>query len=287
MNPAANRELMERHRRDRGEAFYRREYLAEFGDEVAAFVDAADVDAAIAPQPFFPSRPNVRYAMGLDPGRKRDHFGAAIAHREGDAVVVSWCAEWKPGFLSGLKYAEILPDIFVKAREYRVRVIASDQVDFGGIEASIPRVNGAAEFQMERVMTGGQSGAELADVTRALFAQRQLILPNQPGLADEFKRLADYMTQGGGRDVRAKRGPDDRSRAIMLAVYQAYKQPRPREPRVEIIHLFGAGPPTRVPEKDWPNFGPPTAQQMDPASDKGFSPRRPSGLRLPSFGRRR
>ena len=67
-------------------------------------------------------------------------------------------------------------------------------------------------------------------MTRALFAQRKLVLPNQSGLADEFKRLADYLSSGGGRDVRAKRGADDRSRAIMLAVYQAFKQPHLRQP---------------------------------------------------------
>jgi hypothetical protein len=274
MNPYANKELMERHRKDRGENFYRREYLAEFSEDATAFLDPADVDAAVAPQEFFPpGRPNVRCAMALDPGRKRDHFGAAIGHREGDAVVVDWCAEWKPSIFSGLKYAEILPLIWAKAREYRVRVIASDQIDFGGIEASIPVVNGRPEFRMERVMTGGQSGAEMCDVTRALLANRKLILPNQPGLADEFKRLGDYMTAGGARDVRAKRGPDDRSRAVMLAVHQAYLEPQPREPYVEVISfpvgLAGSGP---------------HGDRDDPFNDYGFE--KPV-MRVASFARQR
>jgi hypothetical protein len=242
MNPFANQALMERHRKDRGEAFYNREYLGLFGDEVSAWADAEDIDACVSPQPFFPPRPGAGYAMGLDPGRKRDHFGAAIAHREKDIVVVDWCAEWKPG-LFGLKYAKVLPEVFAKAREYKVRKIASDQVDFGGLEASIPLVNGQAEFLMERVMTGGQSGAELSDTTRALFAQRKLVLPNAPGLADEFKRLADYMSQGGSRDVRAKRGFDDRSRAVMLAVFQAWNTKVPVEPWVDIINLLDSPPP--------------------------------------------
>jgi hypothetical protein len=271
MNPFANVALMERHRKDRGENFYRREYLAEFSEDAIPYIEAADIDAAIAPQLFFPIRPNVGYVMGLDPGRKRDHFGAAVAHREGDAVVVDWCTEWKPGIL-GLKYAAILPQIWTKAREYKVRTIASDQIDFGGLEASVPSVNGRPEFTMERVMTGGQSGAELADVTRALFAQRNLILPNQPGLGDEFKRLADYLTQGGGRDVRAKRGHDDRSRAVMLAVYMAYKVPQPIEPWLEVLNL-NASPPGPIIDR--------RGDLSDPFNDWGFAP----SQRGPSFGR--
>jgi hypothetical protein len=230
MNPYANQELMERHRRDRGENFYRREYLAEFSEDSFAWVEADLVDAAIAVGvPFFPPKPNTKYSMGLDPGRLRDHFGASVAHREGDVIIVDWCAEWKPGILSGLKYADILPEIWEKAREYHIKKIASDQIDFGGIEASIPLKNGRPEFEMERVMTGGQSGAALSDVTRALFANHKLLLPDQRGLADEFKRLADYLTQGGARDVRAKKGHDDRSRAVMLAIYQAFTQPPARK----------------------------------------------------------
>jgi hypothetical protein len=238
MNPHANQELMERHKRDRGANFYNREYLAEFSEDSFAYLNAADIDAALAPEsmPFFPPRPGAFYSMGLDPGRLRDHFGAAIAHREGDAVVVSWCKEWKPGIF-GLKYADILPEIWEQAREYGIRKIASDQVDFGGIQASIPTVNGTPEFEMERVMTGGQSGAELADVTRALFAQRKLILPNQAGLADEFKRLGDFLSQGGSRDIRAKKGADDRSRACMLAIHQAWTEPPLREPLICVLNL--------------------------------------------------
>jgi hypothetical protein len=269
MNPSANGQLMERHRKDRGENFYRREYLAEFSEDAIAYIEWADIDAAIAGVPFFPPKPGVRYCMGLDPGRKRDHFGAAVAHKESDnTVIVDWCAEWKPG-LFGLKYANILPQIWQRAREYGAPKIASDQIEFGGIEASIPNVNGVPEFQMERVMTGGQSGAELADVTRALFAQHKLVLPNEPGLADEFKRLADYLTQGGGRDIRAKRGHDDRSRAVMLAVYQAFKRPQAREPIFEVIHVDTTPHP-----KD-------PADLYDAKNDYGFSPRRG-----PSFGPR-
>jgi len=241
MNPFANRELMERHRRDRGENFYRREYLAEFSEDSFAFIESADVDNAIAVgMPCFPPHPETFYCMGLDPGRKRDHFGAAIAHKEGaDAVVVDWAKEWKPG-LFGLQYRDILPEIFQKAREYSIRRIASDQVDYGGLEASLPTVGGIPEFEMERIMTGGQHGAELADVTRALFAQRKLILPDQSGLAAEFKRLADYMTQGGVRDIRARRGADDRTRACMLAIFQAFHEPPAHEPWITVLALDGS-----------------------------------------------
>jgi hypothetical protein len=225
MNPSANRDLMEKHRKDRGENFFRREYLAEFSEDSFAFIESSDVDLAICQSmPVFPAAKEHRYSMGLDPARARDHFGCAIAHKEQDVIVVDWCKEWKPG-ICGLRYADILPEIWQKAREYRIREIASDQVDFGGLQASIPLRNGVEEFHLTRIMTGGQAGAELSDTTRALFANHKLLLPNQPGLGDEFKRLADFLTQGGSRDVRAKRGHDDRSRACMLAIFQAFTAP--------------------------------------------------------------
>jgi hypothetical protein len=116
MNPFANQALMEKHRRDRGEAFYQREYMARFSEDTTAFIDSADVDAAISDVPFFVAKQGVRYVLGLDPGRRRDHFGAAIAHREGERIVIDWAVEWKPSLLSGLKYADILPQVWRKAR---------------------------------------------------------------------------------------------------------------------------------------------------------------------------
>jgi hypothetical protein len=230
MNPFANRELMERHRRDRGQAFYSREYEAEWGDAVLAWVDPGDVDLAVAQSmPVFPPRPEHHYVLALDPGRVRDFFGAAVAHREQDVVVVDWAKEWRPGIF-GLRYSDVLPQIWEIARSYRVREIFSDQVDFGGISAAVPLVNGVEEFRLTRIMTGGQAGAELSDTTRALFANHKLLLPNQPGLADEFKRLADYLGQGGARDVRARKGHDDRSRACMLAIHQAFTAPHLHAP---------------------------------------------------------
>ena len=68
MNPHANRALMERHRKDRGENFDRREYLAEFSEDAIAYIEAADIDAAMAGIAVFPARAGVRYHMGLDPG---------------------------------------------------------------------------------------------------------------------------------------------------------------------------------------------------------------------------
>ena len=66
--------------------------MAQFCEDALAYIESADIDAAISAMPFFPPQPGILYHTGLVPGRKRDHFGAAVAHMESDGVVIfDWC----------------------------------------------------------------------------------------------------------------------------------------------------------------------------------------------------
>jgi hypothetical protein len=78
----------------------RAEWGAEFRDDIAGFVDATVIEAAVDyGVTVRPPRAGVRYRSGCDPsGGARDSFTAAIAHDEGNIAVLDCVVEIKAPF---------------------------------------------------------------------------------------------------------------------------------------------------------------------------------------------
>jgi hypothetical protein len=78
----------------------RAEWGAEFRDDIAGFVDATVIEAAVDyGVTVRPPRAGVRYRSGCDPsGGARDSFTAAIAHDEGNIAVLDCVIEIKAPF---------------------------------------------------------------------------------------------------------------------------------------------------------------------------------------------
>ena len=76
------------------------EWLAEFRSDIARFVDPVVIEKAVSPGRLaLPRAAGFRYHAFLDPsGGSADSFTLAVAHREGDRVVLDHLSEVRPPF---------------------------------------------------------------------------------------------------------------------------------------------------------------------------------------------
>ncbi|MBI4605859.1 MAG: hypothetical protein HY721_28165 [Planctomycetes bacterium] len=99
MNPTLPRDYLERMREEDPEA-YRSEVLGEFRSGVATFFEPEALDAVVVRgRRELEPADGVRYSAFVDPsGGSRDAFTLAVAHRDGERVVVDCVRAWRPPF---------------------------------------------------------------------------------------------------------------------------------------------------------------------------------------------
>jgi hypothetical protein len=123
----------------------------------------------------------------------------------------------------------------------------------------------------------------------ALSNSGRIRIPNDKRLRAQFISLERRTNTSGGKDSvsHPRSSHDDAANCCAGALCMAAGALTARANEFAPPFLLNCDPrvpgaPKPIPRENWPNFGPPTAEQMDPANDAGF--RRPRG---PSFGRGR
>ncbi len=113
----------------------RAEWLGEFRDDISGYVSIELIEAAVDRDVVVrPPRPGVIYGGSADvaSGTGKDSFAAAIAHREGDLVVLDLAHEIKPPFNPQVATTEVA-ELF---KSYGVRTVKADKYAAGfAIEA--------------------------------------------------------------------------------------------------------------------------------------------------------
>lgn len=100
----------------------RAEYLAEFRDDLEAFISREIVEAAVRQGPLENPIQNSKYFAFVDPaGGGRDEFCLAIGHKDGDRAIVD-CLRARKGTPANIaaEYAELL-------KQYGLRVVTGDR----------------------------------------------------------------------------------------------------------------------------------------------------------------
>lgn len=102
------------------------EWLGEFRRDIAAFVSAEVIAAAVVPgRHELPPVPGVRYFGFVDPagGGGQDSFTAAVAHAEGERVILDLVREVRPPFSPEAAVAEISAAL----APYGVTIVTGDR----------------------------------------------------------------------------------------------------------------------------------------------------------------
>jgi phage FluMu gp28-like protein len=196
------------------------EYGCEFLQAASALIPADLIDkAVVVGQREFPNQKDIRGIAALDPSSKgADAFAFAVAHKRSDGkVVLDLARQWKsPGNGQFIDYNYVVPSIIETANMFQVTQVYSDQVCAAALAAMFQKKG----MKFEQVVTYGTRAQELYRSVRQLFVSGDVILPDNPELISQLKKLEEFLVEGGRSLVEAKTGHDDLAVASCLALYQ-------------------------------------------------------------------
>lgn len=190
MNPTLPQKLVDDALRD-DYAAAKSEFLAEFRDDVAAYVDRAVVEAATdAGTPERLPRPHTSYVAFADlSGGRSDDAALAIAHREGEQTIIDYARQWRPPH----NPTTVIEDMATELRRYGLRRVVGDNYAAEFVAGAF-RANGIT-YKRSPLPKAGLYLEFLPRLTSGLIK-----LPDNPTLAEQFCNL-ERRTRAGGRDI--------------------------------------------------------------------------------------
>ncbi len=241
MNPTIPQSFI-RAELEKDEASARAEYLAEFRVDIETFLSREIVEACVEPGCHGrPPLPGIQYVGFVDPsGGVGDSFALAIAHPEGDDVVLDFVHE---------RRAPLSPEATVEEfvgllKPYRVREVIGDRY--------------SEEWVRERFRTHGidytvsrWTKSEIYGELLPLLASRRARLLDQPRLVAQFLSL-ERRTGASGRHAitHPRDGHDDVANSVAGALvhvtqrgqpgFEGWKPyvPQPARPVVGVVEIF-------------------------------------------------
>jgi hypothetical protein len=195
----------------------RAEWGAEFRDDIAGFVDATLIEAAVDyGVTVRPPRAGVRYRSGCDPsGGARDSFTAAIAHDEGNVAVLDCVVEIKAPFNPTAATEQIAETL----KSYGIKKTVGDKYAAQWVVDAFRKCGiEYAHSELDR------SGIYLEALP--LFTSGRVRLVENKRLTNQFGTL-ERRTGPSGKD-RVDHGPgghDDVSNSAALALIMRARQP--------------------------------------------------------------
>ena len=228
MNPGLNSLLLWAEKK-RDPQRFEIEYGCKWLQAASALVPSVLIDkAVVVGQSEFPAQSGVRGILALDPSSKgSDSFAYAIAHRENGKIKLDLAREFKsPGDGRFIDYNFAVPEIIATAKQYRVTDTYSDQVNAAALAAMFAEKG----FSFHQVSTYGTKASGIYQAIRRMFTSGEIILPDNPTLINQLRKLEEVLMEGGKSVVEAKTGHDDAAVAACLAIYEASLLPESREP---------------------------------------------------------
>lgn len=182
------------------------EYLAEFRDDVAAYVDRTVVEAATDDDtPERLPRPHTTYTAFADlSGGRNDDAALAIAHRAGEQIIIDYARRWKPPH----NPQTVIEDMAAELRRYGVRRVTGDNYAAEFVAGAF-RANGITYTRA----TLPKSGLYIEFLPR--LTSGLITLPANAVLVEQLCNL-ERRTRAGGRDIvdHAPGGHDDLANAV-------------------------------------------------------------------------
>ena len=241
MNPTISDARLARERRqDASRA--RREYDADWVDDLSAFLESRLVEAAIDPGVHErASLDGVTYFAGADAsGGGEDHFTYCVAHKEQDGTVVQ---DVLRGYGRGQNLEATVKEIAATLRRYRLSRIQADRYAANWVVEAFRREG--VTLETSKLPDGSildQSGAYLE--SEPLFMQGRVRLLDHPKQR-EWITLEKHARPGGKTQVtHPKGGHDDYAASGARAFVQCTAAMAPRY-RVWRPNAGGFGDPVR------------------------------------------
>jgi hypothetical protein len=215
LNPTIDQSIIDKAMED-DPAAARAEWLGEFRDDISGFVDADVVAACVSPgvRELPPVR-GIRYFGFVDPsGGSADSMTLAIAHRDGDRVVIDCVRERRPPFSP----QDVCWEFSAALKSYGVGNVQSDKYAGAWVVESLA----ACGIRCEQ---SAKPKSELYVDLLPLLNSRRIELLDYPRLVAQLCGL-ERRTARGGRDSidHAPAAHDDLANAVAGAAALALGQ---------------------------------------------------------------
>jgi hypothetical protein len=237
MNPSLRAERLEREQR-LDPLRFAREYLAEFADDLEAFLPGAWIDAAVMTgRRELPPHDGARYVAAVDPsGGGGDSFTLAICHAEGQGaarrVVQDVMRSWGRNRTGPADLEGAVRAIAGLVRTYGLSIVYGDRYSSGWVVESFRREH--IRYELPELRRPGETEATYLDKSAAylevepLIGQGALEVLDHPQLVRELKLLERRPQMGGRTRVdHPSGGHDDHANALALAAALAGRGRRP------------------------------------------------------------
>jgi hypothetical protein len=250
MNPSLADAKLDQARRLDPQRFAR-EYLAEFSEDLEAFLANAWIEEAIMPGRHELAPSSRRYFAGVDAsGGGQDAFTLSVCHFEDESVVQDVCKGWKKTRTSRVDLESVVREIAGILKRYNLRECHGDKYSANWVVESFKRA-GITYKQLPFDKSVYYTELE------PLFAQGRVRILDHAELARELRMLERRPRQGGKTVIDHPRGShDDYSNSLAIAAAFA-KKPVTNEKALPISIGRGIGSELAKLDRDFgkPMFG--------------------------------
>jgi hypothetical protein len=218
MNPTISADSFEKARLRDPESF-RREYLAEFTDQIQCWIPFETLDQCVTKS--CTERPPVAgafYCAAIDPAFKWDDFALAIAHRFNDGpIILDYTATWTGTREAPLGYEWVCREIADILQRYGLNVVVGDQHCAAIIQQEFLKLG----IDYKEFTFGPGTRLELFGNLKHLLMQVNLVLLDKSEELLQLRGLEEHRTPLGNIDVRPAYGcKDDLAVVIGLVTFQ-------------------------------------------------------------------
>jgi len=235
MNPTLQPFVLEQARKIDEEKF-RREFLAEFTDQIAAWVVPDVLEPCIMRGRIeLPRIENAAYVVAVDPAFVRNDFALAVLHETADGtVVVDRVEHWAGTRKAPLGFEWVCREIARIVNEYGDHEVLGDQYCAPVIKQYFDKLG----IRYHDITFGVHTRADLFGNLRHLLVQRQIELLDVPVLLQQLRALEERHKANGDVDIRPSHSQkDDVAVAMALGAFELAKQLPQWVPWVEFIPL--------------------------------------------------
>jgi hypothetical protein len=225
MNPRLDASALEIERQ-RSEQNFRREYLAEFSDSIAAWIDAEVLDrCVVSGRRELPHLERHHYVAVVDPGFRQSDFGLAILHKQDDdLIVVDRVALWTGTKQVPVAFDRVCAELRDHLEEFQVGTLYGDQYCIEPLRQQFMKFG----FIYEEFHFNHRSRGQIFATLRYSLEQRKIELPDQPELLKQLRGLEERRGSDGSVEIRPRYSlKDDLAVCVALGAFQLSSETGP------------------------------------------------------------
>jgi hypothetical protein len=234
MNPTIKPAELEMYRK-RDDSKYRREFMAEFSEDINAWIDAEILYRCVVPgRKQSPPEPGVFYFAAIDPAFRHDDFALAIAHRDSSGtVVLDLLVRWRGSKKIPVCWEQVRDDIKYYCKQYGIYVVHCDQHCAAIIQEQLLQLG----IHFKEKTFGPRTRAEIFGNLKHLLRQSKIELLDNHEFLEQLLNLEELTKDAGRIDIQpAGTMRDDLAVVVALCCDEVCKQEGALpEPRLGIV----------------------------------------------------